>query len=99
MNRKAAIIVSSILAVGAFAQGPVGDEFKVTFDRQVQVGSETLPAGDYTVKQVSSASNPRVLEFKTDVDQKLMATVTAIPIMQNTPPSETKIVLQDEGSG
>jgi len=102
-NRKlthAAIAVfSSALAFGVFAQGPVADEIKVTFDRPVQVGTQTLPAGDYTVKQVTSSSNPRVLEFKTDDDNKLVATVTAIPVMQNTPPTETKVILQDEGGG
>jgi len=93
-------VLSATLAFGVFAQGPVGDEIKVTFDRPVQVGSQTLPAGDYRVKQVTSASNPRVLEFTTDDNNnKLMATVTAIPVMQNTPPSETKALLQDEGGG
>jgi hypothetical protein len=92
-------VLSSALTFGAFAQGPVGDEFRVTFDRAVQVGSQSLPAGEYTVKQVTSASNPRVLEFKTTDDNKLMATVTAIPVAQNTPPSETKVILQDEGGG
>src|SRR3954453_13183003 len=104
MNNKqftqaAIAVLSSALAFGAFAQGPVGDEFKVTFNRPVQVGTQTLPAGDYTVKQVTSSSNPRVLEFKTDDDNKLVATVTAIPVMQNTPPTETKVILEDEGCG
>jgi hypothetical protein len=92
-------VLSATMAFVTFAQGPVGDEFKVTFDRSIQVGSQTLPPGNYTVKQVTSASNPRVLEFKTDDDNKLVATVTAIPVMQNTPPSETKVILQDEGGG
>ena len=96
-TQTAIAVLSSALAFGAFAQGPVADQFKVTFDRAVQVGSQTLPAGDYTVDQVTSASNPRVLEFKTDDDNKLVATVTAIPVMQNTPPSATKVILQDEG--
>lgn len=97
--QTAIAIISSALTFGVFAQGPVGDEIKVTFDRPVQVGSQTLPAGEYRVKQVTSASNPRVLEFTTNDDNKLMATVTAIPVMQNTPPSETKVLLQDEGGG
>lgn len=99
LTQAATAVFSSILAVSVFAQGPVGDEIKVTFDRPVQVGSQTLPAGEYTVRQVTSASNPRVLEFKTQDDNKLVATVTAIPTMQNTPPTETKVILQDEGGG
>jgi len=104
MNQKTLIpaavaFVSSALALAVFAQGPVGDEVLVTFDRPVQVGSQTLAAGDYLVKQVTSASNPRVLEFRSDNGKKLDATVTAIPVLQNTPPSETKVILQDEGGG
>jgi len=99
LTHSAIAVFSSALAFGVFAQGPIADEIKVTFDRPVQVGTQTLPAGDYTVKQVTSASNPRVLEFKTDDDNKLVATVTAIPVMQNTPPAETKVILQDEGGG
>ena len=79
-----------------FGQGPVGDEVMVTFDRAVQVGTHTLPAGEYTIRQVTSASNPRVLEFTTDNGTKLEATVTAIPILQNTPPSKTKVILDNE---
>jgi len=99
LTRAAIAVFSSLLTVGAFGQGPVADEVKVTFDRPVQVGSETLQAGDYRVRQVTSASNPRVLEFITENDNKLVATVTAIPVLQNTPPSETKVILQDEGGG
>ncbi|MEO8593889.1 MAG: hypothetical protein ABI759_11255 [Candidatus Solibacter sp.] len=104
MNQKTIIpaavaMISSALAITVFAQGPVGDEVKVTFDRPVQVGSKMLPAGDYLIKQVTSASNPRVLEFLSDDGKKLDATVTAIPVLQNTPPSETKVILQDEGGG
>jgi hypothetical protein len=99
LSRAAVTGISMLMAVSMFAQGPVGDEIKVTFDRPIQVGSQILPAGDYTVRQVTSASNPRVLEFKTNNDNKLVATVTAIPVILNTPPSETKVVLQDEGGG
>ena len=81
----------------SFGQGPVGDEVMVTFDRTVLVGSRSLPAGKYTIRQVTSASNPRVLEFTSNNGTKLDATVAAIPILQNTPPSKTRVVLDDEG--
>lgn len=94
-----ALAVLLAMTYAAFSQGPVGDEVMVTFDRAVQVGSHTLPPGDYTIRQVTSASNPRVLEFTSDNGTKLDATVTAIPILQNTPPSATKVDLEDEGGG
>src|SRR5438128_11012279 len=104
MNQKTIIpaaiaFVTSAMALALFAQGPVGDQVLVTCDRPVQVGSQTLAAGDYLIKQVTSASNPRVLEFRSDNGNKLEATVTAIPLLQNTPPSVTNVLLQDEGGG
>jgi len=104
MNQKiilpaAIAFVISAVALVVFAQGPVGDQVFVTFDRPVQVGAQTLAAGDYLVKQITSASNPRVLEFLIDNGKKLEATVTATPVLQNTPPSETKVILQDDGGG
>ena len=87
------------LSHAALAQGPAGDQVIVTFDRPVQVGSQTLPAGDYTIRQVTSAGNPRVLEFTSENGMKVDAAVTAIPILNNTPPTQTKVVLQDEGGG
>src|SRR5947209_10994121 len=89
-----ALACYSALFMTLFAQGPVGDEIKVNFDRPVQVGSKTLQPGNYTIRQVTSASNPRVLGFTSEDGNKLEATVTAIPIMQNTPPMETKAILQ-----
>jgi hypothetical protein len=97
MMLRAAIAFLALTPV--FAQGPAGDRVTVTFDRAVQIGSQTLPAGEYTVRQVTSASNPRVLEFTSNNGTKLDATVTAIPILQNTAPSETKVILEDEGGG
>jgi hypothetical protein len=56
-----------------------------------------LAPGKYTIKQISSASNPSVLEFLTDDGTKLATTITAIPLLQNTPPSSTRIVLESRG--
>jgi len=87
-----------ILTGLAFAQGPVGDEIVVTLDRAAMVGSHTLNAGEYTIRQVTSASNPRVLQFTSDHGTKLEATVTAIPIFQNNPPAENRVILDNEGA-
>jgi hypothetical protein len=96
LKRISPLIVFSALT---FAQGPVGDTVIVTFDRAVQVGDHTLPAGEYRIRQITSASNPRVLEFTSDNGTKLEATVTAIPVLQNTAPGKTEAILQDEGGG
>jgi hypothetical protein len=81
----------------SFGQGPVGDEVMVTFDQTVQVGTHSLPAGKYTIRQVTSASNPRILEFTSNNGTKLDATVAAVPVLQNTPTSKTRVILDNEG--
>jgi len=100
MQYKAFLLTTALGLVfthPSFAQGPVGDEVIVTFDQTVQVGSHSLPAGKYTIRQVTSASNPRVLEFTSDNGTKLDATIAAVPILQNTPPSKTRVILDNEG--
>jgi len=83
----------------AVAQGPAGDVVELKLDRDAMVGSHALSPGEYTVRQITSASNPRVLEFTKDSGRRLVATVTAIPVMQNIPPEETKIDFDDEAGG
>ncbi len=61
------------------------------------VGSHALAPGDYTIRQLTSAANPRVLEFATNRGTKVVATVTAIPFLQNTPPATTKVIFDNEG--
>jgi hypothetical protein len=100
MQYKVFLLTTAIGLVftgASFGQGPVGDEVMVTFDQTVQVGSHSLPAGKYTIRQVTSASNPRILDFTSDNGTKLDATIAAVPILQNTPPSKTRVILDDEG--
>lgn len=78
------------------AQGPASDTVEMKLDREALVGSHALAPGDYTIRQLSSASNPRVLEFTRDKGTRLIATVAAFPVMQNIPPSQTKIDFDDQ---
>jgi len=102
MKSRNVLIATIAAAAGCFsliAQGPAAEEIRIKLDRAVQVGSSTLSPGDYTIRQVTSASNPRVLEFTSDNGVKLDATVTAIPVMQNDAPTTTRLIIQDEGGG
>jgi len=94
----AGIAVAALSHV-AVAQGPVGDVVELKLDRDAMVGSHSLSPGEYTIRQITSAGNPRVLEFTKDSGTRLVATVTAIPVMQNIPPQETKIDFDDEAGG
>jgi len=91
------VITLGLAIMGSLcAQGPVGNTVYITLDQNALVGSNRLTPGDYTIRQVTSASNPRVLEFTTNKGTKLAATVTAIPFLQNTPPSSTKVIFDNE---
>src|SRR3954464_5807846 len=85
------VITLGLAIIGSLcAQGPVGNTVYITLDQNALVGSTTKTPGDYTIRQVTSASNPRVLEFTTNRGTKLGPTVTAIPFLQNAPPWSTK---------
>jgi hypothetical protein len=91
-----AVALVALYAGAALAQGPPGDTVIVKIDRPLQVESHSLAPGEYTIREITSASNPRVLEFTSNNGTKLEATVTAIPVMQNTPPNQTKLIVDDE---
>jgi hypothetical protein len=82
------------LVMSVVAQSPISDKLTVTFNNPVIVGSQRLAPGEYTIRQLSSSSNPRVLEFSTDNGTKLQATVSAAPALRNNTASETSVVLE-----
>lgn len=63
------------------------------------VGTYKLQPGDYVVQQVTPTSNPRVLEFLSGDEMRSYFTITAIPVLRNDAPSESRVVLQDEAGG
>lgn len=102
MNQSKIILkrlgIGLLLAIGATAQSPIEDRLTVRFDNPVMVGSQRLEAGEYTVRQLSSASNARVLEFASDNGTKLQATATAIPALRNNTAAETSVMLEPNGA-
>jgi len=97
MSYRPFVLCNIFIAGMAFAQSPVNTAIEVKLDRGALVGSYMLAPGEYSVRQITSANNSRVLEFTTDHGTKLAATVTAIPLLQNTPPSDTKVMFDNEG--
>ncbi len=81
----------------AFGQGPITDSLVVTFPNTTWVGTQSLPAGKYTIRQLPTASNPRLLEFSSDNGTKLEATVTTIASITNNNRRETSVVLEQKG--
>lgn len=97
MSYRPFVLCIIFIAGTAFGQGPVNTAIEIKLDRGALVGSYMLAPGDYSVRQITSANNSRVLEFTTDHGTKLAATVTAIPLLQNTPPSDTKVMFDNQG--
>jgi len=79
------------------AQGPVNDVVTVTFPNDVQVGSRVLRAGDYTIRQLTTSSNPRILEFSTDKGTAIQATATAFAALDNNNRKDTSVELESQG--
>lgn len=80
-----------------YSQVPLNDRLKVTFPNEVRVGSQTIPPGEYTIRQLPTASNPRLLEFSSDQGTKLQAAVTTIAALDNNNRKETMVELEQRG--
>lgn len=80
-----------------WAQGPVNDVVTVTFPTDVQLGSRVLAAGDYTIRQLTTSSNPRILEFTTAKGTAIQATATAIAALDNNNRRDTSVELETQG--
>ena len=85
------------LAITASGQTPINDNIVVTFPNDVRVGSQLLKAGEYTVRQLGTASNPRLLEFSTDKGTSIQASATAIAVLDNNNRNESSVILENRG--
>lgn len=85
------------LAIAASGQTPINDNIVVTFPNDVRVGSQLLKAGEYTVRQLGTASNPRLLEFSTDKGTSIQASATAIAVLDNNNRNDSSVILENRG--
>ncbi|MBX9601272.1 MAG: hypothetical protein K2X35_09715 [Bryobacteraceae bacterium] len=86
------------VAVTLTAQGPITDRLEVEFTQPVMVGDQRLEPGKYTIRQLPSQNNPRILEFSTNRGTKVQATAAAAPVMTNRNTKETSVILEQRGS-
>lgn len=98
MRHYLKVLTPLAFAAITLAQGPVTDKVKVTFPNPVVVAGTTLPAGEYMIRQLPSANNPRVLEFSTDDGTKVEVTTTAFPILDNMNRKPTSVILEQRGN-
>jgi hypothetical protein len=90
-------VLFMLAATLAPAQGPIHDRLTVTFSQPVVVGDKTLPPGEYTIRQLESANNPRLLEFSSENGMRVEATASAFATLDNLTSKETKVVLERRG--
>ena len=86
-----------LFTMSAMGQSPINDTLVVRFPTAVQVGSQTLSAGEYTIRQLSSASNSRLLEFSTDKGTSIQASATSIPALDNNNRNDSSVIVVERG--
>jgi len=96
-NLKMASLTAGLIAISAMGQSPINDTLVVTFPNSVRVGTQTLNAGEYTIRQLSSASNSRLLEFSTDKGTSIQASATSIPALDNNNRNDSSVLLVERG--
>src|SRR5688572_14830195 len=81
----------------AYSQGPITDRITVNLPHPTRVGDHTLPPGEYEIRQLPTASSPRLLEFSSDNGTKLETTITTIAALDNNNRNETSVILERHG--
>jgi hypothetical protein len=66
-------LLVTAFSICAFAQPPESARFRI--DAPLRAGSSTLPAGDYTVGRMNTASNIPVLSFQSSNGTSIMIVV------------------------
>jgi hypothetical protein len=92
----AAMLVLGALVTGASAQLPKVDIVHVTLPYQVIAGDKTLPPGDYTIEQLSTDGDSRVLMISNSSGLKLRAmAMTSRSVDLQTPRESTVSLLRN----
>ena len=91
------LILWLAVSLPAAGQGPVNDRLEVTLPHTTLVGSHSLAPGKYTIRQLPTASNPRLLEFSSDNGTKMEAAITTFAALDNNNTRESSVVLEQRG--
>jgi hypothetical protein len=98
ISRAGITVVVAAVAWLLPAQGPISDKVEVNFPNPVIVAGERLPAGDYTIRQVDSASNSRLLAFATEDGTRHELLVSAMPAVNELRRRDTSVILEQRGN-
>ena len=91
------LILWLTIALPLAGQGPVNDRLEVTLPHTTWVGSVSIAPGKYTIRQLPTASNPRLLEFSSENGTKMETAITTFAALDNNNVRETSVVLEQRG--
>jgi LPXTG-motif cell wall-anchored protein len=96
-------VIASTFALTLFTSVVSADTFnkktKLTFSQPVRVPGATLSSGSYIFKLVDSQSNRNIVQVMNTRENKVYATVLAIPDYRLNPNSQTVVTFGEVGSG
>jgi hypothetical protein len=92
------LLMITLAAYPVCAQDATTDEIVVNLPVAALAGEQLLPAGEYRIRQVPSANNSRILQFIKRDEQTVLASVAALPALNNSGADATVLELsQAEG--
>jgi hypothetical protein len=93
------LCVLAALPMAATAQDRITDAFHVTLSSAARVGDTTLSPGEYKIKQLPTASSPRMLEFIDKQGKSIRTTISAIPALKNNGADKTVLQFEQSAGG
>src|SRR5262249_31722096 len=93
-----ALILGAAMCQSAFADA-WNKKTKVTFSGPVQIPGVSLPAGSYVFKLVESSSNRNVVQVTNLREDKVYATILAIPDYRINASSKTVMYFSESQGG
>ena len=88
---------AACLAVLTMRAQPMYDRIHVNLPYTVTMQNKTLQPGDYTIQQLPSAGDSRVLLFYSNDGMKFETSAMTIPTLDNKTPSDTRLILNHVG--
>jgi hypothetical protein len=88
---------AACLAVLTVEAQPLYDRIHVNLPYTVTMQNKTLQPGDYTIQQMPSTTDSRILLFYSKDGMKFETSAMTIPTLDNQTPSDTKLVLNHVG--
>jgi hypothetical protein len=101
LRRSPLIAAASVLAltVSVASADTFNKKTKLTFSQPVRVPGTTLTAGSYIFKLVDSQSNRNIIQVMNTRENRVYATVLAIPDYRLNPSSQTVVTFGETGAG